>query len=296
MLQDIKKRGRGTPHHQTREQKTQEMTLKLDVPGILGPGSVSVILPVFRGANFIQQSLEALLAWLRCCSRPFEVLVVNDGSDDNTGQRVREAQALGHSGVRLLENLHNQGKGAAVRQGMLAAQGEYRVFLDCDMPFDLEALSRIIGTLEAGADLAIGCRVHPESLYIIRPNMFALFTTRHWLSRLANRVIRLCVPGLSDTQAGLKGFRREAAQYIFHRQRLNRFSFDVEILRIAQVARLRIVDVPVQYRYTSESSTVEFVKDSLWMLRDLVRIKVWEAQGQWEKPQAVKSETEFLSF
>jgi len=270
------------------------MTRELGVLGVLGPGSVSVILPVFRGATFIQRSLEELLSWLHRCGRPFEVLVVDDGSDDNTVQRVREVQALGHSGIRLLENPCNQGKGAAVRQGILAAEGEYRVFLDCDMPFGLEALSRIIGALEAGADLAIGSRVHPESLYIINPSMFALFTTRHWLSRLANRVIRLCVPGLLDTQAGLKGFHWKTAQYIFRRQRLNRFSFDVEILRIAQVAGLRIVDVPVQYRYTSEPSTVEFVRDSLLMLRDLIRIKVWEAQGQWGNPQTVESETEFL--
>lgn len=246
------------------------------------PGKVSVILPVYRGGPFIRRTLEDLLAWLNRMGRPFEVLVVDDGSDDNTAQQVEQGRAANLSSqIQLLRNPRNQGKGACVRRGMLEADGQFRVFVDSDMPYGLDSLGQALRMLEAGADVAIASRVHPESRYVISPRMLPIFTVRHWMSRIGNRVIRLCVPGLYDTQAGLKGFRKEAALHIFSQQRLNRFSFDVEVLRIAQVANFRIVEFPVMYHYNWEPTTVEFIRDSLRTIRDLVRIKIWEKQERW---------------
>ncbi len=246
-----------------------------------GPLQVSIVLPVYRGGRFIRRTLEDLLRWLNRMDKPFELVVVDDCSDDDTLRQAEEVRAANPGKIRILRNARNLGKGAAVRKGMLEAEGEFRVALDSDMPYGLDSVGQILRTLEAGADLAIASRVHPESRYVISPRMFAMFTTRHWMSRVGNWIIRFCVPGIYDTQAGLKGFRKQAAIHIFSRQRIDRFSFDVEVLRIAQVAKFRIVEIPVMYHYDSEVSTVEFAGDSLRMIRDLIRIKIWERRGRW---------------
>lgn len=244
---------------------------------------LSVVLPVFRGALFIRRSLEDLLAWLGRSGLLFEIIVVDDCSDDGTAAAIEQVQALHPGAIRLLRNERNTGKGASVRKGMLEAEGIFRITMDSDLPYGLDTMGQMLRMLEAGADVVIASRVHPESRYVISPRMFSKLVTRHWVSRLGNRVIRIVVPEIYDTQAGLKGFRREAAVHIFSRQRLSRFSFDPEVLRIAQVAGFRIVEIPVIFHYESELTTVEFASDSFRMIRDLIRIKIWERQGTWKR-------------
>lgn len=244
---------------------------------------LSVVLPVFRGESFIRRSLEDLLSWLPRSGVSFEIVAVDDASGDGTAAAIEGMQALRPGAIRLLRNERNMGKGASVRKGMLAAEGLFRLTMDCDLPYGLDTVGQMLRMLEAGADVVIASRVHPESRYVISPRMFSKLVTRHWVSRLGNRIIRLVVPGVYDTQAGLKGFSREAAVHIFSRQRLNRFSFDPEVLRVAQVAGFRIVEIPVVFQYESELTTVEFASDSFRMIRDLIRIKLWERQGTWKR-------------
>ncbi|OGL62465.1 MAG: hypothetical protein A3J27_11235 [Candidatus Tectomicrobia bacterium RIFCSPLOWO2_12_FULL_69_37] len=254
-----------------------------EVPLPSSPPRLSVVVPVFRGEGFIRRSIEDLLSWLTRSGASFELVLVDDCSPDGTAAVIQQMQDQCPGVIRLLRNERNMGKGASVRKGMLAAEGLFRVTMDGDLPYSLDTVGQMLRMLEAGADVVIVSRVHPESRYLINPRMFYKLFTRHWLSRLGNRIIRLVVPGVYDTQAGLKGFSKEAALHIFSRQRLNRFSFDPEVLRIAQVAGFRIVELPVVFHYESELTTVEFASDSFRMIRDLIRIKFWEKQGTWKR-------------
>ncbi|MEK6712318.1 MAG: glycosyltransferase [Nitrospinota bacterium] len=245
---------------------------------------LSVVLPVFRAEGFIRRSLDDLLAWLTRTGVSFELILVDDRSPDGTAAAIQQLQSQRPGAIRLLQNERNVGKGASVRKGMLAAEGQFRITMDCDLPYGLDTVGQMLRMLESGADVVIASRVHPESSYVINPRMFSKLVTRHWVSRLGNRIIRIVVPEVYDTQAGLKGFSREAAIHIFSRQRLNRFSYDPEVLRIAQVAGFRIVEIPVVFRYESELTTVEFASDSFRMIRDLIRIKIWEKTGKWDRP------------
>jgi len=131
--------------------------------------------------------------------------------------------------------------------------------------------------LETGSDVAIACRVLPESRYLMSPSFFHYLYTRHVMSRVFNRVVRLVLlPGILDTQAGLKGFTARATELIFPRLTIAGFGFDVELLYIAKQHGLTVAQAAVHYRYDDEPSTVRFAADAVEMLEDLVKIR-WNA-------------------
>src|SRR5207253_1905389 len=122
------------------------------------------------------------------------------------------------TGATLLRNDANRGKGFSVARGMAAAQGARRVFTDADLAYPVEEIDHMVRELDGGADVAIACRVLPESRYLMSPSFFHYLYTRHLMSRLFNRVVRVALlPGILDTQAGLKAFTARAAQLIFPR-------------------------------------------------------------------------------
>src|SRR5262249_32630314 len=158
------------------------------------------------------------------------------------------------------------------------------VFTDCDLAYPVENTERIMAQLESGADVAIACRVLPQSTYLISPSFFSYLYTRHLMGRLFNDLCRLLtVPRLLDTQAGLKGFRTETVRPILGRLVMNGFSFDVELLRALIDRGARIVEVPVSFRYDSEPSTVRFVYDSAVMMRDLILIRYRSLRGRYRR-------------
>src|SRR5207253_8470269 len=130
--------------------------------------------------------------------------------------------------VRLVRNDANRGKGFSVARGMGVARGAYRVFTDADLAYPLAEIAKIVRDLETGSDVAIACRVLPESRYLMSPSFFHYLYTRHVMSRLFNRVVRLALlPGILDSQAGLKAFSARAAGLIFPRLTVAGFGFDV---------------------------------------------------------------------
>ena len=140
----------------------------------------------------------------------------------------------------------------------------------------------MVRELDGGADVAIACRVLPESRYLMSPSFFHYLYTRHLMSRLFNRVVRVALlPGILDTQAGLKAFTARAAQLIFPRLTVAGFGFDVELLYIARKHRLRVRQTAVQYRYDDEPSTVRFAGDAAAMVRDLARIRWNDWRGRY---------------
>ncbi|NUQ19356.1 MAG: glycosyltransferase, partial [Gemmatimonadaceae bacterium] len=168
-----------------------------------------------------------------------------------------------------------QGKGFSVARGMLAARGELRVFIDSDLAYPPTEIESIVDTLEKGSDVAIACRVLPKSRYIMSPTFFPYLFTRHLMSRCFNAFVRALLVGeVLDTQAGLKGFTRSAAETIFPRLTVERFAFDVECLVIAAQHGLALTQVPVTFRYEDEPSTVNLARDGMRMVGDLMRIRL----------------------
>jgi dolichyl-phosphate beta-glucosyltransferase len=213
-----------------------------------------VILPCYNEAERLPETLQALLAQLSAAPGEVEVLVVDDGSTDATVE-VAEAAAAVDGRVRVLSYGPNRGKGFAVRTGMLAAKGERVVFTDADGSYRPSDLDRIVAALEA-APVAIGSRAGEASGPVAR--------------RAASRVFNLAIRGalglpFGDTQSGLKGFRRPAAQQIFSQARVDGFAFDVEVLWLACRFGLEVAEVSVQ-AMERHGSKVQMVADALEML------------------------------
>lgn len=241
---------------------------------------VSVVVPVLNGAGLIAESLRELTAFLRELGVSAEVLVVDDGSVDETARLVRDVSTASPVPIILHRHDGNRGKGAAVRTGMLAARGRYRVFIDSDMAYPASEIGVILERLRAGSAVVFASRVHVESRYVIRPSFFRYLYTRHLSGRLFNWLVRLLLlPGVSDTQAGLKGFTAESAMAVFSAWAPDGFAFDLAILARARRLGFRLVEVPVVFRYDREPTTVRFLADTLEMLVSLAAVRLRVGHG-----------------
>ena len=228
---------------------------------VRGTAALTVILPCYNEAERLPGTLQALLAHLSAAPGEVEVLVVDDGSTDAT-VNVAEAVAAADRRVRVLSYRPNRGKGFAVRTGMLAAQGELVVFTDADGSYSPSDLDRIVAALDQ-APVAIGTRAGDASGPVAR--------------RVASRVFNLTIRGalglpFGDTQSGLKGFRRAAAQQIFRQARVDGFAFDVEVLWLARQLRLEVAEVHVQ-ALERQGSKVQMVADALEMLDEVWTVR-----------------------
>jgi dolichyl-phosphate beta-glucosyltransferase len=223
--------------------------------------ALTVILPCYNEAERLPRTLQALLAHLSAAPGEFEVLVVDDGSTDATVS-VAGAVAAVDRRVRVLSYCPNRGKGFAVRTGMLAAQGELVVFTDADGSYSPSDLDRIVRALDR-APVAIGSRAGGASGPVAR--------------RAASRAFNLAIRGalglpFGDTQSGLKGFRRAAAQQIFSQARVDGFAFDVEVLWLARQLSLEVTEVGVQ-AMERQGSKVQMVADALAMLGEVWTVR-----------------------
>ncbi|HEX2850874.1 MAG TPA: glycosyltransferase [Acidimicrobiales bacterium] len=198
-----------------------------------------------------------------------EVIVVDDGSPDDTAEQARAAGA-----DLVLRNPVNRGKGAAVRAGVLAASGRAIAYTDADLSYDPSQLARLLEVVEQGTEMVVGSRRHVDTTTLVRARRL-----REVSGRAFNIATRWLLLGEErDTQCGLKAFRHEAARALFRAQRLDGFAFDVELFFVAERLGLSIVEVPVTVAHTTHS-TVRVGGDALRMLRDLVRVRWWAARG-----------------
>ncbi len=242
---------------------------------------LSVVVPVRNGADRLPPHLAALQQFLCTQARPAELVLVDDHSEPSAAGLLADFARAAPS-VTLLRNDVHGGKGHAVARGMQAARGAYRVFTDADLAYPLDEIGKVVRELESGYDVVVACRVLPESRYLMSPSFFHYLYTRHVMSRVFNRVVRLALlPGILDTQAGLKGFTARAAELIFPRLTVPGFGFDVEALYIARKHGLRIKQAAVHYRYDEEPSTVRFAADAAEMLQDLVKIRWNDWRGRY---------------
>jgi dolichyl-phosphate beta-glucosyltransferase len=205
-----------------------------------------VVIPAYNEAERLPPTLERVLAYLRGRGQSHEIVVVDDGSRDQT---VARARAVGGASLTVLANEVNRGKGYSVRRGMLAARGARRLMTDADLSTPIEDLELLAARLDAGYDVAIGSRALPDSNVEIRQPWY-----RESMGRLFNALVRLlAVPGLKDTQCGFKLFTADAARAAFSRCHLDGFSFDVEALFLARRLGFRIAEVPVTWRNDAAS-------------------------------------------
>ena len=248
---------------------------------------LTLVIPVYNGARFLRDSLAKAHAWLAQKDFATELLVVDDGSSDET-PRILADFAAAHTGGRCvvtsLRNQQNRGKGFSVRRAFLLARGENVIFTDADLTYPVDNCQPLLDALVDGADVVYGSRMHPDSRYVVAPTFFGKLFTRHFMGRTFNLLLRLIVVrGILDSQAGLKGCRKAAAEQLAHRVRLPRFSFDVELFFVARRLGLSIVECPVQFIYRKEPSTVHFVRDSLAMVRDMLRVRLRGWRGLYDR-------------
>lgn len=203
---------------------------------------LSLIIPAFNEAQRIGPTLRRVHQFLAARPASFEILVVDDGSTDDTAVLVM-ALAAELPGLRVLCSQANRGKGHAVRQGMLTATGQVRLFSDADGSTPIEELDLLLQALAAGADIAVGSRYLAASR-VTRPQPWR---RRVW-SRLVNRIVqRLLLPGVADTHCGFKAFTAAAATHTFAACTVDGWSFDLEVLARARAQGLRIREVPVRW-------------------------------------------------
>ncbi len=224
---------------------------------------LSIVIPVYNAGPDIAANTARVLAYLDKKTFDSEVILVNDGSSDDTGKALSSIQ---DARVRVITNEKNMGKGYSVKRGMLAAKGAYLVFCDADLAYPIEQVDGLLNRLEAGSDIAIGSRVHKESIFILHCRDLRYIFIRHLLSRAFNLFIRFfLVKGITDTQIGFKGFSSRAAQELFSRQTARDFSFDIEILYLARKAGFQIIEIPVTLVYSSGASAVSMLRDPFSM-------------------------------
>lgn len=240
---------------------------------------LSIVVPTWNAGEKLNATLAHLREFAERMTSPVEIVIVDDASDRSTA-RIASAFAEETEFAVVLTNETNRGKGHAVARGMLHATGAYRIFVDSDLAYPSCQVTKLLAALEAGSDIAIGCRVLPESRYIMSPTFFHYLYTRHLLSRAFNHLAQsILLPGILDTQAGLKGFTANAAQIVFSRQTLRGFGFDLECLFIARLHALKIEQVPVDFYYSEEPSTISFARHGAEMLMDLMRVRRNAARG-----------------
>ena len=240
---------------------------------------LSVVIPAYNEEQRLGSSLERILHYLKPRGRPFELVVVDDGSEDRTSEIAQEFGAKGDPewSLRLFVNDGNRGKGYSVRRGMLEAQGAYALLTDADLSSPIEEISKLEKeVVDGNCDIAFGSRDLKESDVQVRQSWF-----RENSGKIFNRLVRLST-GLpfADTQCGFKLFKMSSCREFFEKQTIEGLSFDVEILYMARNRGLTLKEVPVVWRH-SEGSRVRFAPDAFQMAWDLFKIRWNDARGRY---------------
>lgn len=241
-----------------------------------GTPYLSLVIPAHNEAYRLPRSLARLVAFFRTFPFSYEILIVENGSTDNTLAIARRF-AQEHPHVRVLHT-PLRGKGRAVRMGMLAARGKYRFLADADFSMPVEELPRFFPPEGPDADIVIASREAPGAVRYGEP------WYRHFIGRAFNLMVQaLALPGIRDSQCGFKRFRDTVAEDLFRCQRLTGMAFDVEVLFIARMRGYRIVELPIPW-YFDPDSRVRLVQDSFRMAWDLLTIR-WNAlRGRYTPP------------
>ena len=255
---------------------------------MIKPPEISIVIPCYNEEKRgLKKNLAVVVDFLDSENYDYEVIVADDGSTDNT-VAVAEKFAQGKERVGVLRLLHC-GKGATVREGMLAAKGKYILFSDADLATPIKEVKRLLNWLQQGYDIAIASR---EGVGARRENEPWY---RHLMGRVFNFVVKLiALRGIEDTQCGFKLFKAAAAKEILARlaiygkqetEELKQAylgAFDVEVLFLAKKLGYKIKEVPVEWHY-AETQKLDPLKDSLRMARDVIKVRLNDIRGVYQK-------------
>jgi len=239
---------------------------------------LSVIIPAYKEAKRISKTLLAIDNYLSRQDYSYEIIVVDDGSPDNTAQVVKKFASLVRN-LKLIDNKENHGKGWVVRQGMLEANGQYRLFMDADNATTIDHFEKMIPLFKQGYQIVIGTRDKKdiEGAEQAVPQSFL----KRQLGNAGNLLIQLvAVPGIWDTQCGFKAFTAKATKDIFGRCQINRWGFDIEVLALARKLGYKIGIVPVYW--INDPDTRVNLKGYLNTFRELFKIKWNLIRGKYE--------------
>lgn len=232
---------------------------------------LSIVIPAYNEDQRLPKTLDSIFRYLRTKPYRAEIIVVDDGSTDQT---VAVVNAAGEKfpELRLLSNPGNRGKGFSVRHGMLEARGEIALFTDADLSTPIAETDKLLAAiLENGFDAAIGSRAVDRSLIEVHQSPI-----REYAGIFFNRLVRAIMDiGFSDTQCGFKAFRMDRTRVIFEQQRIERFGFDPELLFLAKRNGLRVAEVPVRWRHDA-ATKVNFPADGIHMFLELLFVR-WNA-------------------
>src|SRR5712672_2400061 len=243
----------------------------------------SIVVPCFNEEARVGQTLRLTLDYLAANAPESELIVVNDGSTDATGAIARERLKSAQIATRLLENFPNRGKGAAVRSGLLAARTPIGLFSDADLSTPLEETPKLIEPIANGElDIAFGSRALDRSLIGIRQPW-----RREQAGRIFNLLVRLAT-GLPfwDTQCGFKAFRMNVCRPLIEAAQIDRFGFDVELIYLAHLARLRLREIPVRWDHSTGGeldASGNYSRDSLRMINEVRRIRRLADAGEYSE-------------
>ncbi|MFY2791737.1 dolichyl-phosphate beta-glucosyltransferase [Rhodococcus sp. MALMAid1271] len=238
---------------------------------------VSVVIPAYNEEWRILPTIGAIATHMSARSEPWELIVSDDGSTDTTVALVED---LRFANLTLVVAEKNTGKGDAVRRGMLAARGEVVLFADADQSTPIEQFDRLYSLIDEGFDVVVGSRAAKG----------AAVSGKSLTRRVLSKSLRVVVSRgfgvtVSDTQCGFKLFTADAASTLFTMQIVDGFSFDLEILYLANKVGYRAAEVPVEW-IDAPGSTVEAAKVSMQFLRDLIRIRRYDLSGRYTRPDS----------
>ena len=244
--------------------------------------SYSIVIPAYNEGARLGATLERVLAYVSQQGEETEIIVVNDGSRDNTADLVRQF-AASNPVLRLVENPGNRGKGFSVRNGILNARARVVIFSDADLSSPIEELPKLLRPLKEGADIAIGSRWLQSNLQTQRQPLH-----RQLFGRIFNLLLRTTL-GLQfkDTQCGFKAFTAEAAQTIFPLQHIERWGFDPEILFLARKFGFKVREVPIAWGH-SGGTRINPLVDGPRMFMEMLRIRWFDLAGKYDRTAAVQ--------
>ncbi|MGD2143508.1 MAG: glycosyltransferase family 2 protein [Anaerolineae bacterium] len=235
---------------------------------------LTIIIPAYNEESRLPTTLAQVVGFAEAQDYPVRILVVDNASTDRTGE-VAQEMAARHPAVSVVSQ-PIQGKGAAVRKGMLESRGDYLFICDADLAMPIQEVSKFLPPVADEYDVAIASREVPGAVRYDEP------WYRHAMGRVFNAVVRLlAVPGIQDTQCGFKCFRRRVAHDLFSVQTIDGWAFDVEVLHIALRRGYRIVEVPITWYYGA-NSRVNPLPDSVNMLLEVLRVRFNSLLGRYD--------------
>ena len=238
---------------------------------------LSIIIPAYNEEALIASTLDSLQTYLAARPEQFEIIVVDDGSQDKTVASIQDWKNGSNTDLHLLVNQQNMGKGFSIRRGVLESRGRYLIFIDADLPYELYAIDDFLKALRNGCDLAIGSRVLPGS------EVKGVPTVRYAAGQVFSWMVQAVLfKGLPDTQCGFKSFKSVAAKEIFRRLTIGGFGFDVEMLFVARKLKFAIQPIAVHMIEHRHRSRVRLFIDSLKMFSNLFMVRWMDWQGKYD--------------